>query len=526
MSAFTVFLKVTGGEKLSLEVTPKQTIAELKAAVATQCDIPAENQRLIYKGQVLKDEKTIEDYALAADHVLHLVKGRALGGASGTSSAAPASQAANGSIASSGALPGLGGAEGMGAMGGLGNMGGMGGVSNMMNNPEMMAQMMQSPIMQSMLNDPEMLRNMVQSTPGMSEVMDRNPEFRQMLSNPEVLRESMRLAANPALMREHMRNTDRAVSNIESHPEGFNALRRMYENIEEPLRNAAAQETTPTAAGGAANPFASLFGNMGGAPLAAGPATSGAPSAPPTSAPAVPNTNPLPNPWAPPAASGASAASGLPLGAGMGSMPGGGMFGMPAPADLASNLQNPMWQQAMQQLLSNPDMLRSSVDAAASVNPQIRQMLDRDPSMRENLMNPDMLRRAMEPANISAMMQMQQAMQQLQSSGMMPPGAMPGLNAGLGGPMGGGALGSGPGNPQDINAFMDRMGLSGAGAFGAPAAPGGGAPPVADPEAAYASQLEQLQGMGFYDRQANIVALQATGGNVSAAVDRLLQGPQ
>ena len=35
-----------------------------------------------------------------------------------------------------------------------------------------------------------------------------------------------------ALMREHMRNTDRAVSNIESHPEGFNALRRMYENIE------------------------------------------------------------------------------------------------------------------------------------------------------------------------------------------------------------------------------------------------------------------------------------------------------
>ena len=138
--------------------------------------------------------------------------------------------------------------QGMGAMGGagLGNMGVMGGVTNMMNNPEMMAQMMQSPIMQSMLNDPEMLRNMVQSTPGMSEVtamrtplhigfisaccmmpcliwaclcapaarpgkfgcrshsdvhafrvMDRNPEFRQMLSNPEVLRESMRLAANP-----------------------------------------------------------------------------------------------------------------------------------------------------------------------------------------------------------------------------------------------------------------------------------------------------------------------------------------
>ena len=32
-----------------------------------------------------------------------------------------------------------------------------------------------------------------------------------------------------------------------------------------------------------------------------------------------------------------------------------------------------------------------------------------------------------------------------------------------------------------------------------------------------------LQDMGFYDQEANIRALQATGGNVNAAVDRLLQ---
>jgi ubiquilin len=29
-----------------------------------------------------------------------------------------------------------------------------------------------------------------------------------------------------------MRNSDRAMSNIESHPEGFNALRRMYETVQ------------------------------------------------------------------------------------------------------------------------------------------------------------------------------------------------------------------------------------------------------------------------------------------------------
>ena len=34
------------------------------------------------------------------------------------------------------------------------------------------------------------------------------------------------------LMREQMRSNDRALSNIESHPEGYNHLRRLYENVQ------------------------------------------------------------------------------------------------------------------------------------------------------------------------------------------------------------------------------------------------------------------------------------------------------
>ena len=68
----------------------------------------------------------------------------------------------------------------------------------------------------------------------------------------------------------------------------------------------AAQEATPTAAGNAANPFASLFGGLGAAPPPASGAHSSAVSAgSATSASAAPNTAPLPNPWAPAAASGA-----------------------------------------------------------------------------------------------------------------------------------------------------------------------------------------------------------------------------
>ena len=43
------------------------------------------------------------------------------------------------------------------------------------------------------------------------------------------LRQSMQMAANPALMQEMMRNNDRAMANLSNRPEGFNALRRAYE---------------------------------------------------------------------------------------------------------------------------------------------------------------------------------------------------------------------------------------------------------------------------------------------------------
>jgi ubiquilin len=62
--------------------------------------------------------------------------------------------------------------------------------------------------------------------------MDSNPEMAHVLNNPQLLRESLNVASNPSLMREQMRHSDRALSNLEAHPEGFNALRRMYENIQ------------------------------------------------------------------------------------------------------------------------------------------------------------------------------------------------------------------------------------------------------------------------------------------------------
>jgi len=50
-------------------------------------------------------------------------------------------------------------------------------------------------------------------------------------------------------------------------------------------------------------------------------------------------------------------------------------------------------------------------------------------------------------------------------------------------------------------------------------------PTAVPPEELYATQLTQLQEMGFFDTQENIRALVATAGNVHAAVERLLGNP-
>lgn len=65
MSKITVFLKPTfGGDKFRCEIEPSQSVKELKEVVASQSSpqVAVEDQRLIYKGQVLKDERTVESY--------------------------------------------------------------------------------------------------------------------------------------------------------------------------------------------------------------------------------------------------------------------------------------------------------------------------------------------------------------------------------------------------------------------------------------------------------------------------------
>ena len=63
MSSIKIHVKPTaGGDKFSVDIETSVTIRELKEAVADKCTISADEQRLIYKGQVLKDERKIDSY--------------------------------------------------------------------------------------------------------------------------------------------------------------------------------------------------------------------------------------------------------------------------------------------------------------------------------------------------------------------------------------------------------------------------------------------------------------------------------
>jgi len=64
MAPTTIHVKATSGAKITLDVELSSTVGDLKTALSAsdKADVPAERQRLIYKGHVLKDEKTLESY--------------------------------------------------------------------------------------------------------------------------------------------------------------------------------------------------------------------------------------------------------------------------------------------------------------------------------------------------------------------------------------------------------------------------------------------------------------------------------
>ncbi|RCK55481.1 Ubiquitin domain-containing protein DSK2 [Candida viswanathii] len=205
--------------------------------------------------------------------------------------------------------------------------------------------------------------------------------------------------------------------------------------------------------------------------------------------------------------------------------PDGGMnSNLPDPDQLNSMMSNPMFQQQMQAMLSDPQML----DFMIQQNPQLRAM---GPQVREMLQSPFFRQMISNPQMMRSMMEMNRGNAAAQSA--FP---APGANPAAGGENAGGENAT---TGDNANANANAGGAAAANPFAGlfpngvppidPLALFGGAAPAGPvdnrpPEERYESQLRQLNDMGFYDFDRNVEALRRTGGSVQGAIEYLLGG--
>ncbi|XP_014028042.1 ubiquilin-1 isoform X2 [Salmo salar] len=389
----------------------------------------------------------------------------------------------------------------------------------LMSNPELLAQIMDSPLVQGMLSNPDMMRQLIMANPQMQQLLQHNPNITHLFNNPDVMRQTLEIARNPTMMQEILRNQERALSN--------NAVRRMYTDAQGPMLNAAAQEQI------AGNPFASLM-------------TSGE-----TQSPRVENGDPLTNPWVPPASTDTATPTTTPTQSSngpqttlhnLGPAMGAGMFNSPGmqsllqqitenPTLMHNMMSAPYMRSLLNSLSQNPDLAAQMMlnNPLFSGNPQLQQQMRQQlPMFLQQMQNPEMLSAMSNPRAMQALLQIQQGLQTLATEA---PGFIPGV--GLGGA--GSDLNPAPGlssdpAPSDLSSgsqvvmetgqrqqqqFVRQM-LDALASTNQQAQ---------TEELPFQQQVEQLTTMGFLNPEANLQALIATGGDVNAAVERLLDSP-
>lgn len=192
-------IKCTSSPDFTVSINKDATVKDLKDLIAEQHDVPADKQRLIFSGRMMKDAMTLKEFNIQTGNTLHLIKRAAAKQAQ--TQANPASVPSPSQLSAgqetgnplsdlTGArysgLANLPPASIFGPDGGLGPSPGMDQVEEILNNPEQLSEVLNQ-VAHIDENDP-LLRMLPQEARQQFLSFSRDPIFQSMIADPDGMR--------------------------------------------------------------------------------------------------------------------------------------------------------------------------------------------------------------------------------------------------------------------------------------------------------------------------------------------------